>query len=263
MIAPRQATAWILLIVIGGLFAIPLVAMLEFSLRAGLDGGYDLHHWAALVDPENERKYRTLVEGLVNSAILCVATVGIVLLLLLPTMVFVRLRLPRWQRVLEVVCTIPITIPAIVLVVGLALVYSVVSRIFGSSPWTLAFAYGITCLPYAYRALDASMRAVDLVTVMEAARSLGSNAVAAFFRVVLPVLRRGVLAASFITLAVVLGEFTIASILNRTNLQTSLVNISRSDAQAAVIVSLLSLVFVFVILFVLGRVEAARTRRSA
>ena len=54
---------------------------------------------------------------------------------------------PRLKRVLEFICIIPITVPAIVLVVGLAPVYSVVVKVFGSSVWTLAFAYGITVLP--------------------------------------------------------------------------------------------------------------------
>ena len=77
-------------------------------------------------------------------------------------------------------------------------------------------------LPYAYRAIAANLDAVDVVHPQRgrahARRRLGTVLV----RVLLPNLRRGVLPASFISVAVVLGEFTIASLLDRSNLQTAL-----------------------------------------
>ncbi|MBO9578916.1 MAG: ABC transporter permease, partial [Microbacteriaceae bacterium] len=79
--------------------------------------------------------------------------------------------------------------------------------------------------------------------------------------VVLPNIRRGIVAASFITVAVVLGEYTIALLLNRQNLQTAIVMVSKFDPFAPVIVALLSLAFGFVLLLVLGRVSAPRTSR--
>ena len=40
------------------------------------------------------------------------------LVLLVPTMIWVRLRVPRLRRLVEFICLLPLTIPAIVLVVG-------------------------------------------------------------------------------------------------------------------------------------------------
>src|SRR3546814_10155180 len=54
--------------------------------------------------------------------------------------------------------------------------------------------------------------------------------------VVLPNIRRGLVAASFITVAVVLGEYTIALLLNRQNLQTAIVMVSKFDPFSPVIV---------------------------
>lgn len=253
---PSRSTRWVILGVVGLLFAVPIVAMAEFTLRAGLVGGYDLHTWTGILDPENERRYRVLFEGVGNSVILAVVSVAIVLVLLVPAMLLVALRFPRLERVLEIVCIVPITVPAIVLVVGLAPVYSVVSRVFGSSPWTLAFAYGVTVLPFAYRAIAADLRGVDVVTLAEAARSLGASWTTAVVRVILPDIRRGILAACVITVAVVLGEFTIASLLNRDTLQTALVQVSRSDAAVAVAFALLALAFAFLLLLLIGRLAS-------
>ncbi|WP_378144092.1 ABC transporter permease [Cnuibacter sp. UC19_7] len=271
--APSPLVRWIVLGVVGLLFAIPILAMIEFTLRGAVAGTYDLGHWAAVFDPEKERAYRVLFQGLGNSLILAVATVVIVVVFLVPAMVIVAVGAPRLRRVLEFVCIIPITVPAIVLVVGLAPVYSVVVKVFGSAPWTLAFAYGVTVLPYAYRAIQSNLAGVDVVTLSEAARSLGASWRSVFFRVIVPNIRRGILVASIITAAVVLGEYTIASLLNRNTLQTALVQVSKSDPYVAVIFALLALAFVFVLLLVIGRVSAVgrggrsprgrRIRRSA
>jgi len=259
---PSTITRWIILCVVGIIFTIPMLALLEFTFRSGLSGGHTLDHWTGLVDEDAGRTYRNLFTGVMNSLLLATVTVGIVLVVLMPTMVLVQLQFPKLRRVLEFICIIPITVPAIVLVVGLAPVYSVVVKIFGGSIWTLAFAYGITVLPYAYRAIQSSLDAVDLVTLSEAGRSLGANWLVVLWSVLLPNLRRGILAASFISVAVVLGEFTIASLLNRVNLQTALLQVYQSDPWVAGIITLLALLFVTILLLLIGRLGSSRRDRS-
>ena len=259
---PSKLTRWIILGVVGLVFAIPMIALVEFTFRLGLQGDHTLDHWTGLFAEDAARAYRGLFTAIGNSLLLAVVTVAIVLVLLLPTMVLVQLQLPRLRRVLEFVCIIPITVPAIVLVVGLAPVYSVVVKVFGGSIWTLAFAYGITVLPYAYRAIQSSLDAVDLVTLSEAARSLGAHWLVVLWSVLLPNLRRGILAASFISVAVVLGEFTIASLLNRVNLQTALLQVSQSDPYVAAIFAFLALAFVFILLLLIGWLGRSRRDRS-
>lgn len=260
---PGPVTRGVILGVVAVIFAIPLLSLLEFSLRDGFTGGYTLAHWTGLFDPDNVRPYRQLFAGIGNSFVLAAVTVGIVLVLLLPTMLLVHMRFPKLRRVLEFLCIIPITVPAIVLVVGLAPVYSIVVKVFGSGTWTLAFAYGILVLPYAYRAIQANLDAVPVVTLSEAARSLGAGWPTVVWRVLLPNLRRGVLAAAFISVAVVLGEFTLASLLNRRNLQTAILQISSSDPWISAIVALIALAFTFVLLVVIGRLGAVGNRNRS
>lgn len=259
---PGRVTRSLILGIVGAVFAVPIVAMAIFTTRAGAGGGFTPDHWAGLVDPARSGKYAALFQAVGNSLLLAAVTVAIVIVVLLPTMILVELRFPRLRRILEFVCIIPITVPAIVLVVGLAPVYSVVVRIFGGSIWTLAFAYGVTVLPYAYRAIQANLGAVDVSTLSEAGRSLGASWGSVLWRVLLPNLRRGILAASFITIAVVLGEYTIASLLGRDNLQTALVQLSRSDPYVAVIFALLALLFALALLLVIGLLGNTRRNRS-
>ncbi|MGV8970381.1 MAG: ABC transporter permease [Microbacteriaceae bacterium] len=259
---PGKVSRWIILSAVGLVFAIPIIAMIEFTFRDGLGGGYTLEHWIELFNPDNARTYRGLATAISNSLLLAVVTVGIVLVLLLPTMILVHVQFPQLRRVLEFVCIAPITVPAIVLVVGLAPVYGIIVRLVGGSIWTLAFAYGITVLPYAYRAIQSNLDAVDVATLSEAARTLSAGWVVVVTRILLPNLRRGVLAAAFISVAVVLGEFTIASLLNRVNLQTALLQISQSDPYVAVILALLSLTLAFTLLIIIGRLGAPGRQRS-
>ncbi|TPW73066.1 ABC transporter permease [Schumannella sp. 10F1B-5-1] len=263
---PARATSVVILVLAAVLFLLPIVAMLEFSFRQGqrIDGvqNYGLQHWQGIFDPANSFKYQDLFEGIGNSLLICVLTVVIVLVLLLPVMILVELRYPRLRRVLEFVCIIPITIPAIVLVVGYVPVYSVVAQIFGSVPWTIAFAAGIIVLPYAYRPIAANMAGVEMTVLSEASRSLGAGWGRTLLTVILPNLRRGILSSCFITIAVVLGEYTIAAFLSQNTFQTALVLINHTDSYVSVIFAVLALLFGFVLLLVIGRVGAVGTRRE-
>lgn len=261
MIEPRPLTRWLILGTVGLVFLVPIVAMGEFTLRRGLEGGYDFSRWTAVFSGGLTGQYKGVLTALGNSVVLAIVTVVVMLVILVPTMILVQLKFSYLRRAMEFLCLLPITIPAIVLVVGLAPVYSVLAKMFGSGVWTLSFAYGIIVLPYAYRAIQANLSAIDVVTLSEAARSLGAGWPTVLLRVLLPNLRRGILSASFISVAVVLGEYTIAAILNRINLQTALVIVSKSDPFVAVIFALLALIFAFVMLLAIGRIGTPRRSR--
>ncbi|MEV7693657.1 ABC transporter permease subunit [Microbacterium sp. NPDC089189] len=253
-LAPSPVVRWVIGILVGLLFAIPFGATLIFTLStpAGSEG-YTFDRWVALFDPANAAKYAPIWTGLGNSLALAAVTVALVLLLFTPTMVLVALKFPRLRRGFEFLALLPISIPAIVLVVGLAPIYLQIGRTFGTGAWTLAFAYGILVLPFTYRSIQASIDAIDLKTLSEAARTLGAGWFTVLLRVIVPNLRQGLLAGALISVAVVLGEFTIASLLNRQVLQTALVVINRQDAYAAAIFTLLALAFAFVLLLIIGR----------
>ncbi|MBT1622964.1 ABC transporter permease subunit [Curtobacterium flaccumfaciens pv. oortii] len=256
--APSRGTATAVLTVVGIVFAVPLAALVQFTFRQGTDDGLTVAHWAAIVDPANAFTYQPVFDGLGASLLIAVITVGIVLFVLLPAQIITALRYPRLRRVLEFVCIVPITVPVVVLVVGFIPVYQVVSQVFGSGAWTLAFAIGIVTLPFAFRPIAAAITATDLTVLSEAARSLGASWWTVTWRVLLPNLRRGITAACFLTITVVLGEYTLAAFLSRTTFQTALVLVQQTDPYVAAIFSVAALVFGFVLLVVIGRIGTGR-----
>lgn len=241
--------------VLGVFFLLPLLAMLEFTTRGvGANAPRTFAAWRTVL------AYPGMTDAIVISLELAAITAIAMLLLLLPTMIWVRLRLPRLRRVVEVLCLLPLTIPAIVLVVGLAPVYLWVTYFFGESSLTLAFAYVILTLPYAYRALDSGLSAIDVRVLSEAARSLGASWPTVMLRVLVPNISAALLNAGVLSVALVLGEFTVASLLNFQNLQVAIYVLGRVNAGVSIAVALGSLLFSFALLLALSFVGGRRGR---
>lgn len=256
---------WVVLGLALAYFLIPMISLLDFSIRFPLTGKVDFDSWAVLFGGDESDRLDLLGEGLVNSLIMAAMTVVISLALLLPTMVLVKLKSPKLTRVVEFISLLPLTIPAVVLVVGLAPIYLVIAtQILDSNTIWLAFAYVILVLPFVYRSLDSGLRAIDLKTLIETARSFGASWWTVLMRVIVPNVRTAIISAVFISVAVVMGEFTFARMLARVNLQTALFQVNLSDGQIAAAVSLLALggttlLLVLLDLFV-GLRESARRK---
>src|SRR4051794_10368297 len=243
-------------VVFGLFFLFPLYAMADFSTRNLLKGGRTMAAWANLVTDE------ALYQSIITSLLLAVLTVVVMLILLVPTMIWVRLRTPWAKGVVEFLCLLPLTIPALVVVVGLKNVYLWVTYFFGESALTLTFVYVVVVLPFSYRSIDAALSSIDLKTLAEAARSLGAGWSTTILRVVVPNIWSGILSAAFISIAVVLGEYTIASLSGYQTLQVQIVQIGKSDGPTSVAASLAVLLFGFLLLLILSAVTRGRRRES-
>jgi len=252
------------LVLVLGYLILPLLAMLEFSTRGDVDpvtkeATRSLQSYAAIFS------YPNLVGGIVTSLEIAVLTVLGMLVLLVPTMVWTVVRVPRMRRVVEFLCLLPLAIPAIVIVVGIAPIYRFMGQnlgAFGASPLTLTFINIILVLPYTYRAIDAGLRAIDTATLADAARSLGAGWPRTIFQVIVPNIRGGILSASVLSIALVLGEFTISSLLSFNTLQVVIYLLGKRDPFVSVAVSLLALLFAFVLLFVITRFAPGAARRA-
>ena len=246
--------------VFGLFFILPLLAMLRFSLEGAQLGTWSLAAWKEIVSYPGPPPLLSSVEITLELAVI---TSAVVLVLLVPTMIWIRLRVQWIGRAFEFLCLLPLTIPGIVLVVGLAPIYNFI-RHYQLSALQLFWAYVILALPYAYRALSAGLGAMDVTTLSEAARSLGANWFTVIVRVIAPNMWLAILNAMLLTSALVLGEFTIAYLLLYNNLQVNLYFISRATPNAAVLfsTSLGALIFAFVLLLILSYVGRRRHARG-
>jgi putative spermidine/putrescine transport system permease protein len=219
---------WIVVILSTIYFVVPLIGTFEFSMRKRR-GVYSFDAYASVFQDSR------FVESFGYSLFVAAAAILFGILLVVPTAYWIRLKLPRLRPYVEFVTLLPLVIPAIVVVFGYL-------RLYNSSSWLpftasaratdllLIFSYVTLALPYTYRAIDTGLRAIDVRTLTEAAQSLGAGWPTILFRIVLPNVRSGVMSGAFLTLAIVIGEFTIASLLDRPAFGPYLQNIGANKA---------------------------------
>lgn len=229
-----SAPVWLL--VGAAYFLIPLIATLLFSINQNQTGRCcSLAAYGTIVhDPQ----FWTTIK---LSFILSLETIAISLALLIPTVYWVHLKLPRLRQVVGFLALIPFVVPPIVLVIGLLDFERGWPRWFYGSPYGfLVTAYVILAFPYVYFSLDAGFRAIDVHTLTDASLSLGATWRTTMLRVILPNIRAAALSGAFLTLAIVMGEFTIATLSAFHTFPTYIQYINETKAYPAAAVSLMS-----------------------
>jgi putative spermidine/putrescine transport system permease protein len=249
-----QVFRTVIFVAAGLFFLIPIGAMFEFSTRGVGNQPRTLAAWQSI------GTFPDLVAAITASLQLAAITTIAMLALLVPTMVWVRLKLPRLSPIIEFICLLPLTIPAIVLVVGLFPIYNWMGNNFSDSILTLSFAYVVLVLPYAYRSLEAGLAAIDVKTLSEAARSLGAGWFTVMWRIIVPNVSSAILNAAFLSVALVLGEYTIANNLLYNNLQVEIAMLGRANAGVSIAVAVASLLFAFMVLVLLSFFNRGRGR---
>ena len=114
-------------------------------------------------------------------------------------------------------------------------------------------------MPFVYRALDAGIRSIDVQTLVEAARNLGASWPNVLMRVLVPCLRTAIVNGAFLCFALVMGEFTISSILLYTKpFPVWLYQLPTNSGQVQAAVSVFSLLLVEVLLLLIGTLNLRR-----
>ncbi len=253
-------------------FLVPLYGTAEFSLET-TPGHHGFDAYQAVLQQSQFWSMFSL------SLEIAVGTVVISLLLMLPTVFWVHLRLPRLRPVLDFIAVLPFVVPPVTLAVGILRLFGAGSQqtsglgnvfigqpsswllsgtIFGlpSGIQLLALAYVILALPFTYRSLDAGVRAIDLRTLSEAAQSLGAGWVRVLVWIILPNMRSAMLSAAFLTLTLVMGEYTMASLMLLNTFPIYMFQIGNEQAYQAAALAVISLLLTWVALLgvlVLGR----------
>jgi putative spermidine/putrescine transport system permease protein len=194
-------------------FLLPLFGMAEFSLSMLRDQYSFEAYRVVLNDPEFQATF-------LFSVAMAAATIVMGVLLVVPTAYWVRLRVPQARPYVEFITLLPLVIPAIVIVYGYIRIFNTSSflPLTGTPMGTnvlLMFGYVTLALPYMYRAVDTGLRTIDVGTLTEAAQSLGASWATILGRIILPNVLSAVLSGAFLTFAIVIGEFTMAALLDR------------------------------------------------
>jgi len=141
---------WTIISVVAAYLLVPLYAMFDFSTKSfGLgDKGRNFRAWKMITEQTD------LWPAITRSVITAAIVMALIIFLIVPTAIWVHLKLPALRRPFELLCLLPLAIPAIVIVVGIAPLYRWISINISESPITLAGVYSMLILPYTYRSLS-------------------------------------------------------------------------------------------------------------
>lgn len=253
---PLWAWMWLAFGVV--FFLVPLLAMARFAFQRvptallGRDTLFSRWTFDGLLDAIRDPKFGP---ALTTSLKLAAATVILTLVIMLPTVLWVHLAAPNMRSFVETVSLLPYVVPPIALVVGASGTYREVAPWFLRSDYSLVPFYAILAMPFTFRSLDVGIRALDLRTLVDASKSLGASPARTMLNVVIPNLRASLVGATFLTITVVLGEFTIASLLLKQTLPLYMAEAQGRYPQGALGLGLVLLVLttLFLGLFTLAR----------
>jgi len=243
-------------------FALPLIGTFEFSLG---------HPTGAAGVPPSLRYYENVLNSpqfwgsLGYSFVIGLITIVVSIALIVPTAFWVRLKVPRARPLVEFITLLPFVIPPIVLVFGLLRTFNKpplpLTNTNQGSDILLIAAYTILSFPYMYRAVDTGLRSIDVQSLAEASQSLGAGWVRTFWQVILPNLRVALLSGAFLTLAIVVGEYTIASFLARPAFGPYLSLLGGNKAYEPAAVALISFGLTWIAMLLIARIgRGSRTR---
>jgi putative spermidine/putrescine transport system permease protein len=249
----------------------PLYGTMEFSLDIG-SGSYGIKYYQDILqDP-------AFKDSFLLSLKLGISTVIVSVLLMVPTVYWVNLKLPHLRPIVDFIAVLPFVVAPITLGVAILHLISATYNItsgplywlvarpvswLNTGPQVLVIAYVILALPFTYRSLDAGMRSINLLTLTEAAQSLGAGWLTIIWRVLLPNIRYGLLSAAFLTFTLVIGEYTIATVfLFSDTFATYTAQKGQDTGQDAAALAVISLVLTWGALLAILLIGRGRGRRQ-
>jgi putative spermidine/putrescine transport system permease protein len=249
--ARRFAWLWVAVAVIYLLF--PLLSMVWASLTKP-NGSFDFSPYTTVLTSEE------FVERFLFSVRAALLTIVVSMLLIVPTAYWVQLKMPRFRPIIEFLTVVPLVIPALLLTFGLI-------RFFNSTPLTnsrdgvyimMIGAYAVISFPFMYRTVDAGMQAINVRVLTEAAQSLGAGWVTILRRVIFPNMVTAILNGAFVTFAIVIGEYTIASLLSQPAFAPYMLDLNYRQGDQALALGIISFLLTWLAIALLQRLGRGR-----
>ena len=190
----RHVGAKIAIIVIIAYLLLPLVMTLIYSLfQEWIDvmpTGFTLGAYTELfTDP-------LFWQSVGRTVIISIVPIVLCTVFVLLAMYVVVVYHPEWDRMIQILCTIPYAIQP-----------------FGDRMFMLVATYMVVILPYVYQGIRNNLNGVGASRLIEAAQMLGASKFYAFFRVVIPNIMGGVTISVMLAMAIVFGDFVIINTL--------------------------------------------------
>jgi putative spermidine/putrescine transport system permease protein len=208
-VRPRFAAQLAFTVLVCAFLVVPVV----LSVLAGLSQNFFLGVQSGLTLRWVEQVWSLYRGSIFLSLGIAFACLAATLVLGVPIAYVLARRPGRWTRLFEELLVLPVAVPGLATALALILFYGE-WRAFRTSWLFILVGHVLFTLPFMVRSVLAVMGAINLVTLEEAAASLGAGFAERFFRVIIPNARAGILAGALMVVTLSIGEFNITWMLH-------------------------------------------------
>jgi putative spermidine/putrescine transport system permease protein len=201
-------------------------------------------------------------DTIARSFAVALITLGVTLIVGIPSAYALHLRGGRLSRAIEEIITLPLAVPGLAIALALLLTYGGFSDFRRSSLFIVA-GHVVFTLPFMVRSVMAVFALVDVRTLDESASSLGASPWRRFRDVIVPNAIPGILAGSLMVVTLSLGEFNLTWMLHTPLTKTLPVGLADSYASMRLeVASAYTLVFFIMIIPLLVAMQVFADRAS-
>lgn len=188
------------------------------------------------------------LDALWKSLYLCLISVALSLVVMLPAVFVITVYLPRLESFMKGIVVLPYAVPGVVAAVGLIRAYSSGPINISGTAYILIGAYFVIILPYMYQGIRNSLLTVSAVDLLHAAEMLGASRIRAFINVILPNIWPGVITSTLLSFSILFGEFVLTNMLVGGHIQTIQVYLYRRMSESGHLASAIAISYFLFIL---------------
>lgn len=209
----------IIMVLISAYLILPLLLTFLYSLFTQwndiLPAGFTLKYYAALFSDAN------FILPFLRTVVISISSVAICIIIVLLATYVVTVIHPSWQRIMQIICTIPYALQGIILGISVLALYSGMPLPFSNRIIMLIGTYCILILPYIYRGIQNSLNTVNAAQLIDAAQLLGLSRMGAYFKVVVPNIMKGIKVSAMLAISILFGDFVVVNIIGGSYFQTA------------------------------------------
>lgn len=252
----------------GAVIAVPLVGMLERSLRSG--EGYGLAAWRSLGRAEVRPGIGVGFDvGAALTASISTAVLATLIAVVIGTLAALAIEsVGRGGRTLDIGLMLPLGTSAVTIGFGMLITFSRPPVDWRAAWWLIPLGHALIAIPFVVRTMLSELRSRD-PRLGEAAATLGATPLRAWWHTVGPLIWRPLALSASLAAAISLGEFGATSFLSRTGRETVPIIIERLvgrsgallQAQAFALATILAATTVAVVVGIDHGLTRSRRRR--
>lgn len=151
--------------------------------------------------------------AIIRTLIVAFVPTVLMMLLMLVTQFVIRVYFPKVDKYVDILSKIPYGIQGVILAVSILSLYGGSDSFLSNRIFLVICAYGIVILPYMYQGIKNALNTIDVVPILESAAILGANKFYTYFRIIVPSVKKGLLATLLLAVGILFGDFVLINIL--------------------------------------------------